>query len=65
LQKSVGGYWLGQQISKLISAGNEANNESFVGYHIANKMEINLHMFCASMKDWVGGEVSGSNVVTP
>ncbi|XP_023536950.1 uncharacterized protein LOC111798152 [Cucurbita pepo subsp. pepo] len=57
--------WLCHDIDELILGGNESNIKLTSRYSFTNEVIINLNMLRPSMKDWIGGQVGGTNVVTP
>jgi hypothetical protein len=63
--KQLRGERLGKNISKLIMCGDESNVESLLGDALANKVVIDLNMLCASVENWVDGQVRRTQVVAP
>jgi hypothetical protein len=49
----------------LIKCGNELNKDVTVEYLLTNKVVIHFNVLCASMKNWVGSQGQGTNIVTP
>jgi len=47
----------------LVFAREKFDNESFEGYMVPNKMIMNFDVFSSSMKDWIRGQVGGTNIV--
>jgi hypothetical protein len=55
----------GEDIRFLIFGGNKPHFQSFRGYLVTHKMEVDLDMFSAGMEHGIGREVGSSKVVTP
>jgi len=55
----------GEDFRFLIFGGNKTNFQSFRGYLVTHKMEVDLDMLSAGMEHGIGREVSSSKVVTP
>jgi hypothetical protein len=56
--------WLSEDIGKLILGGNKMNLNLLLCNSISEKMIIDLNMFCASMKNRIRRQISGTKVVT-
>ena len=56
---------LRKHVSQLIGGGDKPNIKGTQRNLLANKVEINLDMLCASMKNWIGRQVRGTNIVAP
>jgi hypothetical protein len=54
-----------QQASHLVFATQEADIIGLIGNHVTDKVKVNLHMFGSSMEHWIGGEIGGTNIITP
>ena len=45
--------WLGKDVSKLISRGDELDVKELPSYTFPHKMIVNFNVFCPGMKDWI------------